>query len=96
MIVSGIPAALLVHGAVFLPQFSNRTLEFLGDASYSIYLLQVLSIPVALQFAQAATPGIPGDAVVLWITVASLAIGAANYVGFERPLLVYAKRKWRR
>jgi len=95
LIGSGIPAALLVHGAVFLPQISNRTFEFLGEASYSIYLLQVISIPVALQLAQIATPGMPGDALVLWITVASLAVGAANYVGFERPLLVYAKRKWR-
>ena len=96
MIVSGIPAALLEHGAVFLPQISNRTFEFLGDASYSIYLLQVISIPGALQLAQAATPGMPGDAVVLWIMMASLAVGAANYVGFERPWLVYMRRKWPR
>lgn len=94
LIVSGMPAALLVHGAVFLPQISNRTFEFLGEASYSIYLVQVISIPVAIKLAKMATPEMTAELMVIWVTSASLAVGAANYVGFERPLMIFfAKHK---
>lgn len=96
MIKSGIPAAFLVHGPAFLPQISNKALEFLGDASYSIYLVQVISIPVALKLIQTAAPGMPGDAAVVWIMTGSLAMGAINYIGFERPLMIFTTRNWRR
>ena len=44
-IIWGLPATLIVIGAVYCKQIKNKTLLYLGDASYSIYLLQILTIP---------------------------------------------------
>ena len=44
-IIWGLPATLIVIGAVYSKQIKNRSLLYLGDASYSIYLLQILTIP---------------------------------------------------
>jgi len=42
-IIWGLPATLIVIGAVYSKQIKNRSLLYLGDASYSIYLLQILT-----------------------------------------------------
>lgn len=81
----GIPAALLVHGAVFLPQWRTGLVEFLGDASYSIYLVQVATIPVVLKLAYAVDPSVQGDLLILSIVVATIFAGVVNYMWFERP-----------
>jgi exopolysaccharide production protein ExoZ len=41
----GIPSALIVYGAVNSRQLNNRCLLALGNASYSIYLIQIFTIP---------------------------------------------------
>jgi exopolysaccharide production protein ExoZ len=43
-LVWGMPAAFIVFGLVNLPQYENRVLQRLGDASYSIYLFQFFAI----------------------------------------------------
>lgn len=42
----GLPSALLLYGAITLKQLQNKTLIYSGSASYSIYLVQVFSIPL--------------------------------------------------
>lgn len=81
----GIPAFLLVHGAVFLPEWKSAPLRFLGNASYSIYLVQVVSIPVVLKLALLLFPQLPSDLLTLLIVAATVTAGALNYVWFERP-----------
>ncbi len=44
-IIWGLPATLIVFGAIYSKQIKNKFLLYLGDASYSIYLLQILTIP---------------------------------------------------
>jgi len=44
-IIWGLPATLIVIGAVYSKQVKNKFCLYLGDASYSIYLLQILTIP---------------------------------------------------
>ena len=46
LIVWGVPAAFLVFGAANMRQLTWRIATALGDASYSIYLMQVFTIPV--------------------------------------------------
>jgi exopolysaccharide production protein ExoZ len=41
----GIPSAILITGAVYSKQLENSFLMYLGNASYSIYLLQILTVP---------------------------------------------------
>lgn len=45
VLVWGVPAMLILLGALYLPQISSRTLNVLGNASYSIYLIQFLTLP---------------------------------------------------
>ena len=44
-IIWGLPSALIVFGAVNTKPFYNKIFFYLGNASYSIYLVQVLTIP---------------------------------------------------
>ena len=45
LLIWGLPSFLIVLGAVYSPQIKNDILVYLGDASYSIYLVQMMTIP---------------------------------------------------
>lgn len=49
-IVWGLPSTLIVIGAIYTKQIKNKFLLYLGDASYSIYLVQILTIPGYYKF----------------------------------------------
>jgi exopolysaccharide production protein ExoZ len=85
----GVPAAMIVTGALYLPEAKGtigRILAFLGDASYSIYLSHLFTIAAThtvLNFLGIMSP-------VLFIAAAlaaSVAGGALSYLVIERPLL---------
>lgn len=91
-LVSGVPAFLLVLGCVFMPQARNRTLVFLGDASYSIYLVQVFTIPVFYKVAAAVRPDMPTDLIGVACVAFTVAVGAALCVAIEKPLQHWTQR----
>lgn len=84
----GLPSALLVASAVFRPQRQGAASfsEFLGDASYSIYLF---SLPVlcAIDRLWSVFSGITADLVIVGATVAATGAGAIAYLVVERPLM---------
>lgn len=81
----GVPAALIVAGLVWMPQANNRATLFMGAASYSIYLIQVFTMPVLFRvFAKA--PQLPNDVVVLGVVAGSLIAGALAYRLVELPI----------
>jgi peptidoglycan/LPS O-acetylase OafA/YrhL len=98
IIVFGIPAACIVYGAVALetqkllkvPSF----LIALGDSSYSMYLIQVFTIPVvgkgwkALGLANYIGPWAP------FIVGIGVTVGVAHvlYLIFERPVTDFLRR----
>jgi exopolysaccharide production protein ExoZ len=92
-------AGLVVLGAVSLERVrrvANRTMEFLGDASYSIYLTHVFALG-ALRRSWVRVPalnGMPHEPFVFMLVgiVLSACVGALAYVAFERPLLRYLGR----
>ena len=49
-IIWGLPSTLIVIGAIYTKQIKNKFLLYLGDASYSIYLVQILTIPGYYKF----------------------------------------------
>ncbi|WP_245474047.1 acyltransferase [Mesorhizobium sp. M2A.F.Ca.ET.042.01.1.1] len=85
----GLPAALIVAGAVFAerarPFKPDALPTFLGDASYSIYLwhivVGVLATGVVLRIA------IPAALQPVTIIVATLALSAMLYLIVEKPLI---------
>ena len=91
--VWGLPSALLVFGVVRMertdraPGRLSRAAAFMGDASYSIYLVHVLVIRALGRLFESGMVALPGDAVVGLTVVASLAAGAVVHVWIERPML---------
>lgn len=88
----GIPAALIVFGAINVPEWRWKFGGLLGDASYSIYLVQVFTIPLVMKILAATAPdllrGTPAVAIALLVsTIAGLLI----YVLIERPSIFWAR-----
>jgi exopolysaccharide production protein ExoZ len=87
-------AGMVVLGAVSLERvwrIKNRTMEFLGDASYSIYLTQVLTLGALRQgwLRVQALNGMPLEpaAFMLVGTVLCACVGSLTYLAVERPML---------
>ncbi len=93
VIVYGIPALLLVFGALHLPQVRNRIAIFLGGASYSIYLVQVLTIPAFYKFSSKFRAALNADLVSFLCMFATTAFGALLYQFVERPLTAWLTRQ---
>lgn len=91
--VWGLPSALLVFGVVRMERTDRapgrlaRAAAFMGDASYSIYLVHVLVIRALGRMFESGMVALPGDAVVALTVIASLAAGAVVHAWIERPLL---------
>ena len=94
----GIPAAMIVIGALQLPDvkgLAGRVLQVLGDASYSIYLSHLFTIGAvywALEFIGILAPAAFVGAALL----ASVGVGVVSYWMLERPLLRWARPSPRR
>ncbi|WP_292048316.1 MULTISPECIES: acyltransferase family protein [unclassified Brevundimonas] len=93
VLIWGLPSALVVFGAVRLERLDRapgglgRAAAFMGDASYSIYLIHVLVIRGLGRLFETGMVALAGDAVVVLTVAASLAAGAVVHVWIERPLL---------
>lgn len=93
VVIWGLPSALLVFGVVRMertdraPGRLSRAAAFMGDASYSIYLVHVLVIRALGRLFESGMVALPGDVVAGLTVIASLAAGAVVHVWIERPLL---------
>jgi len=92
-------ASTVVLGAVWLEtawRGRNRVMEFLGDASYSIYLTHVLALG-ALRIAWLRVPalnGMPLEPLAFMVVgiAVSACMGALTYLVVERPALNFLNR----
>jgi exopolysaccharide production protein ExoZ len=98
VIISGIPAALLVMAAALLsrkrtnPSWPERALARLGDASYSIYLAQVETVTLAGTAVAGLIPSIPPLLLLTVTSIVVVALGLLLNIAVERPLLRYTRR----
>jgi exopolysaccharide production protein ExoZ len=81
----GLPATLLVFGLVGIPQIKQRFLILIGDASYSIYLVQVLTLPAAFKIFTSIGPQYrpPADVAVILGVLATTVFGLISYYTVE-------------
>ncbi|WP_313447229.1 acyltransferase [Brevundimonas sp.] len=97
VLIWGLPSALLVFGVVRMertdqaPGRLERAAAFMGDASYSIYLVHVLVIRALGRMFESGMVALPGDAVVGLTVLASLAAGAIVHVWIERPVVKFMR-----
>jgi exopolysaccharide production protein ExoZ len=98
VVISGIPAALLVMVAAFvsrkriLPSWLERVLARMGDASYSIYLAQVETVTLAGSAVAGLVPSIPPLLLLTVTTAIVVAFGLLLNIAVERPLLRFSRR----
>lgn len=91
-ILWGVPATLIVLGAVHAPELRSHLLAYLGDASYSIYLIQFLAIPAFYKLASRVLAGLDGDLLALCCLAFCALLGCCTYAMVERPLTRLARR----
>lgn len=91
LIIWGVPSLMIVWGAAASRQIDNRFLSYLGAASYSIYLVQVISLPAFYKLA-ARTPGLVSNEVlaVLAMIVTTLA-GCLLHQHVEKSIATWLK-----
>ncbi|NOD65596.1 MULTISPECIES: acyltransferase [unclassified Ruegeria] len=85
-VIWGIPSALIVFGLISVGQTSNAFAIYLGDASYSIYLIQILSIPAFYKASSIVLGSANGDVIALLCLVASVFAGCLMYSFIEKPI----------
>lgn len=90
----GLPAFLLVLGAVLAPAYQQAWLQRLGDASYSIYLLQILTIPACYKISVSLLP--QGHPLLFAAASLGLTLLAALlcYRYLEQPMLQWLRRRF--
>jgi exopolysaccharide production protein ExoZ len=93
IIYFGIPSFLLILATVNLRQTTNRLLLSLGEASYSVYLIQFFLIPFFFRIV-AKSNGIfgSGDFTVLLFAFLILFTGQAVHKLIEKPMTIFLKR----
>lgn len=88
----GIPSAAIVLGVaardIQHAEFRAPLLRLLGDASYSIYLVHLPVIVVAIRLARVAAAG-PTPIALTAVAVLATAVGIAFHLAIERPITRY-------
>ena len=92
----GLPSALLAAGAIWLEKSKeqllpeNKSLAFLGDASYSIYLAHPICFAI-LAAVSKRMPGIaallPGDLLILLYLLTGVSCGIVFHLYVEKPVI---------
>lgn len=92
VLLFGVGAGLCIVGAAARDRArsgpgGSRIATFLGDASYSIYLVHFPLLSVLCKLAVRLMPGVPASVVFAGAVAASVAAGVVFHVAVERPLL---------
>lgn len=85
----GIPSFLIVVSLLYLYQIKGFFLNLLGDASYSIYLIQVFSLPLIFKFSFIFNNS---DLFVFFSVFFTILTGIGLYYFAERPMTLYLKQ----
>ena len=103
LLVSGLPSALIVWGAVTAKRhgrdLASMPLVAIGDASYSIYLSQVIALPLGGRLWHLAGLSFDGWRLPVFMTYeVSMAIGVgfAVFRALERPMLSRLRERFER
>lgn len=92
VILWGLPSIFIVYGVICSPQIEIKIGKLLGDASYSIYLIQILSIPVYYKFLSVLNIKMNNDLLVIVCLIATAIGGVALYLLVEKPMINFLKK----
>ncbi|MDB0048987.1 acyltransferase [Candidatus Pelagibacter sp.] len=89
----GLPSFLIVFGAVTTKQFFYPILRYLGDASYSIYLIQMFTIPVFYKIiSRFEINNINADLLAILCLALCIVTGVLMHSFIEKPMTKILRR----
>ena len=92
LLIWSVPGCLMVLGAIYAKQLQSKLFILLGDSSYSIYLIQVFTIPIfykGLSWLEIGSGS--SDFLAVCCLALTAATGVLSYFFLERPLGAYLK-----
>jgi exopolysaccharide production protein ExoZ len=89
----GLPSIFIVYGVISAPQIKSKVGKLLGDASYSIYLIQVISIQAYYKFFSALNIQMNNDFLVIGCLIATAIGGVVMYLLVEKPMISFLKKR---
>jgi len=92
LLLFGMPSFFLIFGLVNIKQSKNRFLNYLGDASYSIYLIQVFAIPLFYKISSQFLSTLDGDLLSIFALIVTGGFGCLVYRFIEKPITHFLKR----
>ena len=92
LIIWGIPAFFIVFGAIYAPQLKSKILSYIGAASYSIYIVQVITISATYKISNKIMPNINSDVLAIFCLLLSVASGCLVYSFVEKPITHLMRR----
>ena len=93
VVLWGLPSIFIVYGVISVPQIKSKIGKLLGDASYSIYLIQMLSLPAYYKFLTALNIQMNNDILVITCLVATVLGGVAVHLLVEKPMINFLKKR---
>jgi exopolysaccharide production protein ExoZ len=93
VVLWGLPSILIVYGVVAAPQINSKLGKLLGDASYSIYLIQMLSIPAFYKILTVLGINLSNDFLAIACLLATAIGGTVMYLFIEKPMIHMIKRR---
>ena len=87
----GVPSALVVLGVIYAKPYSQSLLKYLGDASYSIYLIHMLTVAAFYKASTSLSITANYDVLALLCLLSSIFCGALLYTLVEKPLTSYLR-----
>ena len=87
----GIPSAFIIMGAVYCRQLDNPLLFYIGNASYSIYLINVLTIPFFYKVVTYFNVNVNYEILTIICLFFTLAFGCFFYSFVEKHLKIKKK-----
>ena len=93
-LIWGLPASLIVIGAIYSKQVKNKFFLYLGDASYSIYLLQMLTIPGFYKIITHLNINIDNTFLSIICLFSSITFGCIFYSYVEKKLKLVKNKKY--
>ncbi len=86
VIIWGIPSSMIIFGLIYAKQCDQRLLKYLGDASYSIYLVHAFLISAFYKLITLLSISCDYDILALICLTLTVTFGSAIYSFVEKPL----------
>lgn len=89
----GVPSSMIIFGLIYIKQYNQPLLKYLGDASYSIYLIHAFIISAFYKLITFLSISFNNDLLALLGLFVSILCGAFMYSYIEKPLTSFIKSK---